>query len=522
LAKKVLIVSASILFALILCTVFPLLSIAKEPGSSPTRFQLSEIEGFIEEQIAEEKIPGLSLVITLGDGVIYLNGFGVTNLDNPLPVTENTVFDLASATKSLTAMGILLLESDGLINLDAPLKSYIPDFVLADKETSGQITVRQLLNHTSGIPGTFSEPLAFHNGEDAFIKLVVALGKVGLNGEPGNSFEYSNINYCLLGALVEAVTGLGFEDYMKQRLFIPLGMASTTLDSEEAASIERADGHQPMFGGVVTRNIPVYRSAKPAGWVMSSSSDMGRWLLLFNNNGVLNGKQITPAYLIEEALTPEIYFEQEGQNTGYGMGWFVGYSESGIRITWHGGDTPNFAAEMILLPEYELGLVMMVNSQNSSKVHDIAATVAGMLLDTELKLPAAPWWSSWKAIDNIATWVMVFSFGLIVSLVIYIWQRIKQLKNSRRVSNYSHTKGWFPRIWRVVPPMAMFLILGASAATAFFIFRSFFGYDIFQIIAGFSLYSPPSIWLAAAAVLGTICLWLISMVIMESIISGRK
>jgi len=299
-------------------------------------------------------------------------------------------------------------------------------------------------------------------------------------------------------------------------------MVSTTLDQNEASRMERADGHQPMFGSVVTRNIPIYRSAKPAGWVMSSSSDMSRWLLLFNNEGVLDEKQIIPADVIEEALTPIIYFEQEGQNIGYGMGWFIGYSESGIQVIWHGGDTPNFAAEMILVPEYELGLVMMVNSQNSSRIHDMAAVIAGMLLDTELKLPAAPWWSSWKTMDNMAIWTMVFSFGLIVSLAIYIRQRIKQLKNSRRNDNYSYTKGWFLRIWRVIPPTAMLLILGASVATSFFIFRSFFGYDIFQIIAGFSLYSPPSIWLSAAAVLGAICLWLIAMVIVESIVAGRK
>jgi len=522
LSKKVAFISGFILFALTLCAFSPFTIIAKGAGENLSQLQLSEIETFIEEQITDQEIPGLSLVITKGDKIVYLQGFGVTSLANPLPVTGNTVFDLASATKSFTAMGVLLLESDGLINLDSPLKFYIPDFELADREASKQITIRQLLNHTSGIPGTFAEPLAFHDGEDAFRELITGLDKVKLNREPGSSFEYSNINYCLLGALVENVTGLTFEDYMKQRLFTPLGMTGTTLDQNEASEMERADGHQPLFGGVVTRNIPIYRSAKPAGWVMSSGTDMGRWLLLFLNNGVLNGKKIIPEGLIKEATTPGTYFKREGQNIGYGMGWFVNYSENGTRVIWHGGDTPNFATEMILIPEHELGLAMMVNSQNSPIVHDMAAVVAGMILDSEFNLPTSPWWASWKAIDNIATWVMLFSFGLIICLVIYIWQRIKQLRSSRQHNGHSNNKGWFLSIWRVIPPMAMLLILGASVATAFYIFRNIFGYDIFHVITAFSLYSPPSVWLAAAATLGTICLWLISMLIMESLVARKN
>ncbi len=522
LARQALFLSVSILFLLSFCAFLPFMGIIKETAANPTEYQFLHIDEFIKERIAGEGIPGLSLVITRGDEIIYLKGFGVTSLKHPTPVTENTVFDLASATKSFTAMGILLLASDGLIDLDTPLQYYIPDFKLADKDASRQITVRQLLNHTSGIPGTFTEPLAFHDGEDAFSKLVAALAKVELNGKPGSSFEYSNINYCLLGALVEAVTNLSFEDYMAQRLFIPLGMTGTTLYPDEAARMERADGHQSLFGNIVTRNIPIYRSAKPAGWVMSSTADMGRWILLFINHGVLDGGQVIPDEVIEEALTPEIYYEQEGQDIGYGMGWFVGYSTSGVGVIWHGGDTPNFATEMILIPEYELGLTMLVNSQSSPQVHNMAAAIAGMVLDIELKLPAAPWWASWKAIDSIAIWVTVFSLGLIVSLVVYIWQRFKHLRKSRQHDDHLTFRQWLKRIWRVIPPMAMLIILGASMASAFYIFRHFFGYDIFRVIAAFSLYSPPSVWLAAAALLGSICLWLIAMVIMESLASSRK
>jgi len=256
----------------------------KSVSSQETSVSYPEVDDYIEQQMMDEDIPGLAVVVVQGDEIIYLKGFGITSLKNPSPVTPQTIFDLASISKSFTALGVLLLRDDGLIDLDTPVQQYLPDFQINDPRAS-EITVRQLLNQTSGLPGAFSEPLVFHQGDDAMEKMIAALSQVRLNQPPGLSFEYADINYCLLGALIERVTGTTFEEYMKQKIFVPLGMAHTTLYPDEADERGRADGHQAMYGQIVARNMPIYRSALPAGWVMSSAEDMGKWLIIHLNDG---------------------------------------------------------------------------------------------------------------------------------------------------------------------------------------------------------------------------------------------
>ena len=162
------------------------------------------------------------------------------------------------------------------------------------------------------------------------------------NREPGTSFEYTNLNYSLLGAIIEEVTGMSFEEYMEKRVFNPLMMTSTTLDPLKAESLERAHGHQLFFGNIVTRDIPMFRSAKPAGWVMSNTDDMSKWLLVNVNNGKLDGEQVIPVGLIKEMHTPEKIFTQNGSEAAYNMGWFIDENTEEFPVVWHGGDTLNF------------------------------------------------------------------------------------------------------------------------------------------------------------------------------------
>ncbi|MCJ7764291.1 MAG: beta-lactamase family protein [Dehalococcoidales bacterium] len=268
--------------------------------SSPeTATAYPEVDDYVIQQMIDEDIPGVAVVIVQGEEITYLKGFGVTSLSDPSPVTPQTIFDLASISKSFTALGVLLLRDEGLIDLDAPVQQYLPDFRLDDPQAAN-ITVRQLLNQTSGLPGNLSAPLIFQQGEDEMKAVVAAANRLRLNRPPGSSFEYADINYCLLGALIERVTGITFEEYIEQKIFIPLGLENTTLYPDKAAKLDRADGHQPMYGRVISRNMTIYRSALPAGWAMSSAEDMGEWLIAHLNYGFTAKGQIIPAADIEE------------------------------------------------------------------------------------------------------------------------------------------------------------------------------------------------------------------------------
>jgi CubicO group peptidase (beta-lactamase class C family) len=476
--------------------------------SQETSVSYPEVDDYIEQQMMDEDIPGLAVVVVQGEEIIYLKGFGITSLKNPSPVTPQTIFDLASISKSFTALGVLLLRDDGLIDLDTPVQQYLPDFQINDPRAS-EITVRQLLNQTSGLPGAFSAPLVFHQGDDAMEKMIAALSQVRLNQPPGLSFEYADINYCLLGALIERVTGTTFEEYMKQKIFVPLGMAHTTLYPDEADELGRADGHQAMYGQIVARNMPIYRSALPAGWVMSSAEDMGKWLIIHLNDGYTAEGQVIPVDDIEEAHTLAVMFEENGEQLGYGMGWFVSCEPDDVPCIWHGGDTPNFTTDMIILPEHQLGVVVLVNSQAGTIGHSIAPGVANLILGLELEPIVAPWWAHWKAIDTIATVALLFIALLVLALVFYIWRVWRQYRTKKRHFIGSSLAG------RILPTRQLVLyisplgLLIMFAVVGYLVVQAIYGYNFYEVLFLFRLGAPPGVWLSGMMMITVIILWVL-------------
>jgi CubicO group peptidase (beta-lactamase class C family) len=474
------------------------------PGA-PAPF--SEIDSYIQRFVEEEGIPGLAVVIVRGEQVVYEKGFGITSLDDPTPVSHRTVFDLASVSKSFTALGVLLLRDDGLIELDSPLSLYLPDFHLDDRQLSDKITVRHLLNQTSGLPAVSTEPLAFYNGIDAMEEMVAALGDIKLDINPGGAFEYANLNYALLGALIEEVSGQTFEDYMQQRVFSPLGLTNTTLYPDEAASGERADGHQLLFGQVITKNTPIYRSASPAGWVMSSAEDMGRWLLLHLNSGRLDGEQAVPEQDIRQAHKAGIMFNLSGEVVGYGMGWFSGITDDNLPVVWHGGDTLNFGADMLLFPNQRLGVAVLINSQNSSVMHQLATGVAGLMLGIDVELPTAPWWASWQMVDRIATGAIGIAALMALALVAYIWREWRYIRGHQDVTMGGRKMAAGTLIIRSVP----LGLLGLAAAAGFLVVENLFGFNPYLAILVFGDSAPPGVWIAGLTIIGIISLWVIAL-----------
>ena len=507
----------NILLALIILAV-PIITGAQKVAAQTAEPSAAQIDQYIREQMAQKNIVGLSVAVVQDNEVTYLQGFGTASIKRNTQVTPQTIFDLASCSKSFTAMAVLLLWNDGLIDLDQPLKYYIPEFEVADEKVSEEITIRELLNQTSGLPGNLSEPLTYQkdNGtdnSDTMKLLVTALKHIHTNRPPGSSFEYTNLNYALLGALVERVSGKSFDDFVQERIFTPLGMNNSTLNPDIAASLDRADGHQMMLGHIITRNIPIYHSAQPAGWVMSSAEDMAKWLLVNMNNGMLNGQQVIPVRVIQLMHTPEINFVDNGENTSYAMGWFIGQTGNGEPVIWHGGDTPNFLSEMIILPKRNLGVVMLVNSQTSRNAHSVALGIAGLFMGSELTLPASPWWASWAEIDHIALIALILAAALIFGLIPYLWWQ------SRVIRRY-HIGELIPprvrktmKIWLFVLPATPWVFLTLIAATAYIGAQTMFGFNLFLTIVRFGSFAPPGVMVAAITIMVSILLWMIALTI---------
>ncbi len=346
----------------------------------------ADIETAIDRQMRRLKIPGLSLAIVEGKEITCLRGFGRTGPGGQVP-TPQTPFFIGSLTKSFTALAVMQLVEAGLVDLDAPVQRYLPWFRLADPQASAQITVRHLLNQTSGLPTSAGEtPLAdFDQSPGATERQARALATLELTRPVGSAVEYSNMNYNLLGLVVEAASGQAYADYVQEHIFDPLGMRHTTTSPAKARRDGLATGHQYWFAKPFPApDMPLPAGSLPGGLLISSAEDMARYLIMHLNGGRYGDRQLLSTAGINELHRGAAEYLYMGRSLGwYGMGWFDDKINQ-TRIVWHNGTLPHFFAYMALLPEQKKGVALLFNASQHwmSPVQtllggDVAALLAG-------------------------------------------------------------------------------------------------------------------------------------------------
>ncbi|HML48005.1 MAG TPA: serine hydrolase domain-containing protein, partial [Clostridia bacterium] len=204
-----------------------------------------QIDRYIESQMADCRIPGFSLGIVRDGELLYMKGYGRAD-DTGRAVTPQTPFLIGSVSKSITAMAVMQLVEAGRIGLDDPVQTYLPGFALADERASGAITVRMLLNHTSGIPEQAEFQVATLRGDDETMgELIAKFKAIRPIGQPGARFAYGNANYIILGALIEQVSGMTYDAYIRQYIFEPLEMRHSYASAVDAAKDGLATGYRP-------------------------------------------------------------------------------------------------------------------------------------------------------------------------------------------------------------------------------------------------------------------------------------
>jgi CubicO group peptidase (beta-lactamase class C family) len=342
------------------------------------------IDAYIEEQMHRLKMPGVSMAIVEGDQIVHLRGFGRARPGGEAP-TPQTPFFIASLTKSFTALAIMQLVEAGKIYLDAPVQRYLPWFRLADPQASAQITVRHLLNQTSGLPTSAGEiqMADFDNSPGATERQARALATLKLKHPVGAAFEYSNANYNLLGLIVEAASGESYADYVKKHIFTPLDMSHSYTSMAVAKQDGLAEGHQYWFAHpFAAPNVPAPIGSLPSGQLISSSEDMARYLIALLNEGRYGNVQILSRAGIDEMHRGVAETSFMDLSLGqYGMGWFID-EISGTKLAWHSGTNPDFAAFMALLPEQKKGVVLLFNADHhwmNPVLSDFGGGVAALL-----------------------------------------------------------------------------------------------------------------------------------------------
>lgn len=328
------------------------------------QMDFTEIDRYAEKEMDIQAVKGISYAIIKDGKVVHKKAFGKSGLQAKMK--PDTPVRLGSLSKTITAMAVLQLADRKTVSLDERIGNYLPWFELKDRKAAGQITIRHLLNHTSGISGNDGLLRLAQNKTKTIKDTVRSLQDLELRGEPGKDFEYSNLNYTILGAIIEEVTGKSFKAYIEDNIFAPLEMSHSYLTVQEAQKDGLSKGYGSWFGILSPSYMPYMENAVPSGLMISTAEDLAKLLTVMMNNGESsNGMPILSESAVKEMNKPvgKIDFFE---NSLYGMGW-LSRETNGVRVVGHPGDLDSIArTDMYMIPGKKLGLVVLSNTNTGT------------------------------------------------------------------------------------------------------------------------------------------------------------
>ncbi len=332
-----------------------------------------DLVAYINRIYNKADIPGMSVVVIV-DGKSTTHHFGYADPERHEEVNERTLFQLGSCSKAFTALVVAKLVEEGSIGMNTNVKDYIPWFRVYYKKNPVNITIKQLLNHASGIPWNTIAKIPAGQDDKALERTVRALVDVELHKLPGDQFEYATINYDVLALVVEKVTGLSFEAYLQKAVLDPLALTYTTVGVPVDSSL-MSKGYKIGFFKPRPYDAPSYRGNNAAGYVISNAVDMAKWLS--HQIGVDSSSlkmAIEETHHRDETVPPN-------DNTSYASGWFT--SLNGDNLLFHGGRNPNFTAFAGFNANEKYGVVVLANS-NSAYTEIIGFNLLRMLSGHEV------------------------------------------------------------------------------------------------------------------------------------------
>ena len=287
---------------------------------------------------------------------------GVTSIDNPLPVDQHTLYLLASITKTYTATTLMCLVAAGQVELDAPVRRYVPELVLADERAAAEVTVLNLLSHTSGLDwGVIADT---GEGDDALASYVAKMATLKLIGPPGARASYSQAGFNLAGRIVEKVTGLTYERAVASLVFDPLGMAHSFFARDDIMTHRFVVGHNRDEDGKlsIARMWRRSRGDNPGGGIASSAADQLRWARFHLGDGrAQSGAPVLPAELLQRMKEPTVALRASALGDAIGLSWFL-RDVDGVRAIGHGGSANGQFAELLIVPERDFAVVALSNA----------------------------------------------------------------------------------------------------------------------------------------------------------------
>ncbi|MGD0032601.1 serine hydrolase [Paenibacillus illinoisensis] len=349
------------------------------------RSLLDGLDEFVAEQLQTWKGVGAAVAVIHKNEVIWQKGYGYRDLESKLEVTPSTLFAIGSSTKAFTATTAALLVDQELLNWDAPVKTYMDDFKMFDPVATERLTIRDMLCHRSGLP---RHEMAWYNSARTREQLVNALQYLEPNEDFRNKWQYQNLMYMTAGFLVGKLKETTWENVVQDHLFEPLGMTSSLFSVEEmqlqpdfAVPYMEKDGENVR---IPYRNID---AIGPAGSMNSNLEDMIAWLRLQLNQGQHDGQQLVSKEQMETLHSPQMpcdspFHGPELPVSTYGLGWFI-EPYRGHSLIHHGGAIDGFSSQVAFLPEEEIGIVVLCNTNGSIVPYTVTFNIIDRLLGME-------------------------------------------------------------------------------------------------------------------------------------------
>lgn len=349
---------------------------AQEPAAAP-RALVEDVDGYVQNFMKKRRVPGVSVAVVKDGGLVLAKGYGLANVELSVEATADTVYQLASVTKTFTATAIMMLARDGKLSLDDKIAERLSDLPEAWRD----VTIGNLLNHTSGIK-SYTDVKDFHKmtrKDFAQREILDLVANEPLEFQPGEKMNYSNTGYFLLGMLIERVTGKPYREFMDERIFQPLGMTHTRANDLGAVIPNRADGYS--WNGKELRNGEYVSPTQPfaAGMLVSTVGDLAKW------DAAIAGRTLLDESTLEQMWKPTPL--NDGGESGYGLGWQTSKVNGRRRIS-HGGGIPGFSTEFERYPEDGLTVIVLTNAEGGH-AETLARGIAGRFVPELAAKPIA-------------------------------------------------------------------------------------------------------------------------------------
>lgn len=348
---------------------------------------LKGFDSFVESTMKDWNVPALGIAIVKDGEILLTKGYGYADIDNKRKADAKTLFGIGSSSKAFTAASIMQLVDEKKLDLDKPVRTYLPDFKLFDEYTTNHITTRDLLSHQSGLP---RHDLAWYGSDASRKTLYNRLQHLEPTAELRQTWQYQNLMYMTAGYLAGQIEDETWEENIQRKLLAPLGMSATNFSVEK---MQKNANHALPYKVTAGEPHPIpFRNLDaiaPAGAINSNAEDMAKWLQLLLNEGNFDGQQVISAASMKQLYQPQMTMpgsigDDDIFYNSYGLGWMINSYRGRLRVE-HGGNIDGFTASVCFMPRHGIGVVVLANMNGTMLNAIVRNNVIDRLTGMEIK-----------------------------------------------------------------------------------------------------------------------------------------